>query len=85
MAATASLVAATSLEGQAVEVMREIQQAEDAWVAAGLALTPPVNRTRRLSVTPNFIGGTVSYTFTAPVTVTDAANGYTVSVAPYLP
>lgn len=84
MAATATLTA-TSLEGQGVEVMREIQQAEDAWVAAGLALTPPVTRTRRLSVTPNFINGTISYTFTVPVTISDAADGYTVAVNPYLP
>lgn len=84
MASVATLTA-TSLEGQAVEVFREIQQAEDAWIAAGLALTPPVNRARRLSVTPNFVAGTISYTFTAPVTISDAPDGYTVEVSPYLP
>jgi hypothetical protein len=84
MAATAVL-AATSLEGQAVEVMREIQQAEDAWVAAGLALVPPVNRTRRLTVNPNFINGTMAYTLTMPVAITDAPDGYTLAVTPYLP
>jgi hypothetical protein len=84
MAATATLTA-TSLEGQSVEIMREIQQAEDAWVAAGLALVPPVTRTRRLNVNPNFINGTISYTLTVPVAITDAPDGYTLGVITYLP
>jgi len=84
MASTATLTA-TSLEGQAVEIMRELQQAEDAFIAAGLAETPPVQRARRLSVNPNITAGTITYNLTLPITTTDSANGYTITVSPYLP
>lgn len=84
MATTATLTA-TSLEGQLVEVVREIQQAEDAYIAAGAALTPPVTRNRRVTVTPNLAAGTLTVSATIPITATDAANGYTIVAAPYLP
>lgn len=84
MAAVAVLTA-TSLEGQAVEILRELQQAEDAWIADGLAEVPAVNRTRRVNVTPNIVAGTLSYSLTMPITTADTANGYTLTVAPYLP
>ena len=84
MAATADLNA-TSLEGQAVEVLRELQQAEEAWIAAGAALVPPQQRTRRLTVSPNFVNGTLTYALTMPISVTDSPNGYTVTVNTYLP
>lgn len=84
MAATATLTA-TSLEGQVVETLREMQQAEDAWIAAGLALPTPVTRPRRVTATPNLVAGTITYSVTMPITTTDNANGYTIVAAPYLP
>lgn len=84
MATTATL-GATSLEGQLLEVCREMQQAEEAFVAAGQALTPPVQRQRRVTVTPNLSAGTVTIAATIPITSTDAPNGYSIVATPYLP
>ena len=74
----------TSLEGQFVECAREMQQAEDAWIATGLAATPPVTRTRRVTVTPNLANGTLVISATLPITSSDAANGYTLAVTPHI-
>jgi hypothetical protein len=79
------VLAATSLEGQVVEALRELQQAEEAWIADGLAQVPPQQRARRLTVNPNFAAGTLAYSLTLPITIADAANGYTMTVNEYLP
>lgn len=74
----------TSLEGQVFEAMRELKQAEDAWIAAGLAADPVVNRTRRASMTINPTAGTATFSVTLPVTEADAANGVGYAVDPYI-
>jgi hypothetical protein len=85
MAATVNLATATSLEGQVVEALRELKQAEDEWIAEGLTLDPPVDRESRVSVSANFTAETISFDVTIPVTFADSANGYTIAVDPYLP
>lgn len=84
MAATVTIATATSLEGQAAELLRELKQAEDAWVAAGQALTPTENRTRRLSITPNLTTGAIAYTLSLPAVVTDSPDGFSVEVTEYI-
>lgn len=85
MAAVATVSDATSLEGQVLSFCREIVQAEDAWIAAGLALTPPVQRTRRFTITPNLAAGTITISGSLPLNVADAANGMALSAGTYLP
>lgn len=80
-----AVLTATTLEGQALEILRELQQAEDAYIAAGQALTPPVQRARRLSVSPNITTGLITYNLTLPITTTDQPDGYSLTVTPYLP
>lgn len=85
MAATVSLATATSLEGQVFEALRELQQAEDAWVAEGLTLDPPQDRERRVTVSTNIVAGQITFDVTLPITATDSPNGYLLVVAPYMP
>lgn len=84
MAATADISSATTLEGQVFEVLREIQQAEDVWIAAGLALDPPENRRRRLTLTPNPSTGVLNFSGTIPITTTDSADGMTFAAQEYI-
>jgi hypothetical protein len=84
MAATVSLASATSLEGQVFESLRELQQAEDAWVAEGLTLDPQQIRDRRVSVSTNIQNGTMTFDVTLPITASDSPNGYLLTVAPYI-
>lgn len=85
MANTIATASATTAEGQLLELVREIMQAEAVWVNDGLALTPPVQRARRVTLTPNVSAGTVSIAVTLPVTFADAANGFSMTATPYLP
>lgn len=84
MAATVVTTAST-LEGQALEVIRELVQAEDAWVAAGLALETPETRQRRFTLTPNFTAGTISISGTLPIAFDDAVDGLVITASTYLP
>lgn len=84
MAAVVSTATATSLEGQAMEVLRELKQAEDAWIAAGLALDPPETRERRLSISTNLVNGSMSFDLTLPVALADSPNGYQITATPYI-
>ena len=74
----------TSLEGQVFEAMRELKQAEDAWIAAGLALDPPETRTRRSTFSVNPITGLATISVNMPITEADAANGVTYTANPYI-
>ncbi|WP_035990230.1 hypothetical protein [Leptolyngbya sp. KIOST-1] len=85
MADTVNLNTATSLEGQVVEALRELKQAEDEWIAEGLTLDPPVDRENRVTVSANFTASTISFDVTIPVEFADSANGYIITAAPYLP
>lgn len=85
MAAKADLdTTATSLEGQLLECAREIKQAEDAWIAAGLALDPPQTRARRMSLAINPTTGVATISATVPLTETDAADGVSYAADPYI-
>ena len=74
----------TSLEGQVFEAMRELKQAEDAWIAAGLALDPPVTRARRVTFSVNPITGQATMSVNMPIGEADAANGVTYAANPYI-
>lgn len=84
MAATVTTANATTLEGQLLETARELKQAEDAWIAAGLALDPPVNRTRRMSLSVNPVAGTANISITLPVTESDSADGISFAATEYI-
>ena len=84
MAAPAENIDATTLEGQVLETIRELQQAEDAWVAAGQTLDPPVNRQRRLSLSVNFNTKLATVSMTIPVTFDDSANGMEIDAVEYI-
>jgi len=84
MAATVATATATTLEGQMLETARELKQAEDAWIAAGLALDPPVNRTRRMSLAVNPVAGTATISVTLPVAETDSADGISFAATEYI-
>ncbi len=85
MADTVNLNTATSLEGQVVEALRELKQAEDAWIAEGLTLDPPVDREARVSVSANFTAETISFDVSIPVSFADSPNGYVITANPYIP
>ena len=74
----------TSLEGQVMEAARELKQAEDAWIAAGLALDPPVTRTRRLTFGINPTTGVATVNLNLPISESDSANGVTYVANPYI-
>lgn len=74
----------TSLEGQVFEALRELKQAEDAYIAAGLALDPPVNRARQTSFAVNPITGFATMSVTMPISESDAANGVSYAATPYI-
>ena len=74
---------ASSLEGQLLELVREISQAEEVWVAAGVAAGE--NRQRRFTLTPNFTTGTVAISGSLPITFNDAVDGFLIQASPYLP
>mgnify|MGYP001793104415 CR=1 FL=1 len=85
MAAKADLDATTtSLEGQVFEAMRELKQAEDAWIAAGLALDPPETRTRRTTFNLNPVTGIATISVNMPISEADAADGVTYTANPYI-
>lgn len=84
MAATVTTPSATTLEGQMLELARELVQAEAAWVADGLALDPPVNRQRRFSVNNNPTTGTVTIQGSLPTTFSDNADGFAVVAQEYI-
>ena len=85
MAAKADLdTTTTSLEGQVFEALRELKQAEDAWIAAGLALDPPVTRTRRVTMAINPITGQSTLSVNMPIGESDSANGVSYAATPYI-
>ena len=85
MAAKADLdTTTTSLEGQVFEAVRELKQAEDAWIEDGLAADPPVTRTRRTTFNVNPTTGQSTLSVNMPITETDSPNGVTFAADPYI-
>lgn len=84
MAALPVGITATNLEGYLLEVLREFQEAETAWVAEGLELDPPQSRTRRLQVSVNLLNQTVSISATLPITVLDSPGGFGFTAQEYM-
>lgn len=80
--ANAITTAAVKLPQQALEVAYALFAAE----TAGLALPTPDLTTRRVSINPNFVAGTVSITMTLPIVPTgDADGGVSFDIPDYLP
>lgn len=71
---------ATTLEGQALEIGRELQKAEEAYNLANP--NTPVNNTQ---LSTDFEANQITITITLPVAVTGTGNQLAIASAPYLP
>lgn len=85
MAAPFDVSNATTGEGQVLEAVRELIQAEEVWIADGLAQDPQVFRQGRFTLSPNLQNGTINISGTLPISYADSADGLTITASTYLP
>jgi len=75
--AAAITTTSTTLEGQALEVARALQQAE-------LAVTPATARPNRITLTPNLEDGEITIALTLPISMGGTGNSLAIQANPYL-
>jgi len=76
----AIVTTANSLEGQAVEILSNLQQAEKAYSVAN-----PNTPENRVSISPNVEGNEITFSATLPATFSVVGGAITQTATAYLP